>query len=105
MHDPLSTLAEAMGFPPEVVKTFGAEGLEMERWTERMDGIFTDEDRANKNTVMVQCVSCGGWTKKQIDESPPCEHCGGTSFDVTSATSLRTFNPLTAKRRKPKGKK
>lgn len=99
----LSILSDIFGVPAVVAEVF--PDAKMERWTERMDGIFTDEDRANKGIVMVQCVGCRQWQKRELQVAAPCEHCGGTAFDPTSTTSLRTFNPLNAKGRKPKGYK
>lgn len=64
--------------------------------TEEMDGIFTEEDRRNKNKVMLQCQGCNEWTENETWKPPvPCHNCGGKNYDPTSATSLRTFNPNT----------
>lgn len=63
-------------------------------------------------TVYAQCQVCFDWT--MIVGSPAvhgeytrgrvCEHCGG-NFDPTSVISKRTYNPVNAKRRRPKGVK
>ena len=63
-------------------------------------------------TVYAQCQGCAEWTR--IEGSPGthgqytngkrCEQCD-SRFDPTSVTSERTFNYVTAKRRKPRGYK
>lgn len=64
--------------------------------TDEMDGIFTAEDKANKNKVMLQCTKCNEWTQNEAWKPPvPCTGCGAKQYDPTSATSLRTFNPTT----------
>lgn len=80
--------------PPEVAKVFpGAHTIPT---TDEMDGIFTAEDKANKYKVMLQCQGCNEWTENEQWKPPtPCHNCGGKSYDPTSATSLRTWNPST----------
>lgn len=71
--------------------------------TFEMDGLFTQEDIDNRFKVMKQCRNCSKWTQQNTErkEDSPCtnlmpnkELCGSTSFDPTSTTSLRSFNPL-----------
>lgn len=65
-----------------------------------MDGLFTLEDIANKDKVWVQCRACTKWTVQTIDlthlpqDYLPCSNCSKDDYDPTSATSLRTYNPL-----------
>lgn len=70
-----------------------------------MDGIRTKQDWDDRNTVMRQCRPCGKWTKQPQVGRTPCEHCGAADYDPSSTISLRTFNPLTAAKRKVKRKK
>lgn len=63
--------------------------------------------------IYAQCMNCFDWTL--IEETmenygkstlkAKCEHCGGSNMDPRSAISERTFNPVTAKRRRPLAKK
>lgn len=76
--------------------------------TEEMDGIFTDEDRKNKDTVVFQCKNCRKWTvhknwiSGEHNRYLPCEHCSKTDYDMRSIKSLRTYNPVTDNKRKIK---
>lgn len=74
--------------------------------TEEMDGLITDEDKANKHKVMAQCKNCNKWTQQSIEDRSqpyrPCYNCGEVSYDIQSIKSLRTFNPLTDNKRKVK---
>lgn len=77
--------------------------------TDEMDGLITDEDKANKYKIMLQCASCNKWTKQDIEDRSkpykPCHNCEAIAYDITSGKSLRTYNPLTDSKRKPKVKK
>lgn len=80
--------------------------------TDRMDRLYSAEDVDNKHKVMVQCRGCAGWTLAAGQRGVmgavsgvQCEHCGSDNFDPHSTTSLRSYNPLAAKKRVPKGKK
>lgn len=71
-----------------------------------MDGLFTEEDIKNRNTVVFQCKKCKKWTT-HVDyiikrEYVPCSGCGEVNYDQTSIKSLRTYNPLTDNKRKIK---
>jgi predicted RNA-binding Zn-ribbon protein involved in translation (DUF1610 family) len=70
-----------------------------------MDGIRTEEDYLNMSKVMMQCVGCTKWSEQELNTKSACPHCGSTSFDIHSTTSLRSFNPITAARRKIKRRK
>ena len=90
--------------PAEITKV--VPGATIIPTTDKMDGLFTAEDKANKHKVMMQCNSCGEWTQNEVWQPPaPCTGCGSKQYDPTSTISLRTFNPLTAKRRKIKSKR
>lgn len=79
--------------------------------TYEMDGLFTEEDIDNRYTVVFQCLDCKKWTQHEnwvTDENNthiPCVHCGTTSYDGSSIKSLRTYNPLTDNKRRPKAQK
>lgn len=74
--------------------------------TDEMDGLYSEEDKRNRNKVVYQCRSCKQWT--QHDHVPlktvykPCHSCGKVNYDATSIKSLRSYNPLTDIKRKPK---
>lgn len=76
--------------------------------TYEMDGLFTEEDIKNRNTVVFQCIDCKDWTTHynwvmfENTEHVPCQGCGAKHYDSTSIKSLRTYNPLTDKKRKIK---
>jgi hypothetical protein len=70
-----------------------------------MDGIRTEEDYLNMHRMMMQCKGCTKWSEQELNKKTACPHCGGTDFDIHSTTSLRSFNPESAARRKIKGKK
>lgn len=75
--------------------------------TAEMDGLLTQEDMRNRHSVMFQCRSCKKWTRHdnwitgQNNKHKPCE-CGVTNYDQTSIKSVRSYNPLTDNKRKPK---
>lgn len=79
--------------------------------TDQMDGLYTEEDIAEKYNAYAQCRKCFGWTYilgsqaclGQITSVGICEHCGSHDFDPQSAISKSTFHPEIAKRRVPKG--
>lgn len=84
--------------------------------TAQMDGILTEQDERDRYKAYIQCRRCNGWTLVDGDaemhttiagysKNQVCEHCGAHDFDPTSTTSKRTWNPQTAKRRKPRVKK
>lgn len=79
--------------------------------TDEMDGIFTEEDRKNKYTVMFQCAKCSKWTRHENwipgekNEHVPCTNCKEIHYDSGSIKSLRSYNPLTDNKRKVKIKK
>jgi Zn finger protein HypA/HybF involved in hydrogenase expression len=67
-------------------------------------------DRKETYQAYAQCRDCalrtlltqtmenyGNTIKDQV-----CEHCGSSRFDPQSVTSVRTFDPVKAKRRKVK---
>lgn len=101
MSDPVSDLAALFDDGPEYTGPT----------TDEMDGIFTEEDRAEKYNAYAQCVDCFKWTyiigseasHGSISSAGTCEHCGGHRFDPHSVTSKRSFNIEAAKRRLPKG--
>jgi uncharacterized paraquat-inducible protein A len=70
-----------------------------------MDGIRTEEDYLNMRRMMMQCKGCTKWSEQELNQKTHCPHCNGTDFDISSTTSLRSFNPITAARRKIKGRK
>ena len=74
--------------------------------TFEMDGLYTEEDIANRNKLMVQCRDCNKWTQQQRNDRhepyKPCGNCGSKNYDIQSAKSLRSFNILTDSKRKPK---
>ena len=82
----------------------------MERWTEEMDGIFTEEDRKERYNAYIQCRACSKWTYVlgnretygKLSSHAICEHCGSSNFDSRSIISKRTFNPLVHGKRKVK---
>lgn len=65
--------------------------------TDEMDGLYTDEDIANKHFYMAVCVKCTKWTKQDSRERGkiPCPYCGSTNIDNQSSRwySVRTWNP------------
>lgn len=73
--------------------------------TYEMDGLFTQEDIDNRYKVMRQCRDCKKWSQMQVDEHPKCAFCGEINYDPLSTKSLRTYNPQTDNKRKPKVKK
>jgi hypothetical protein len=75
--------------------------------TAEMDGLLTQEDMRNRFKVVMQCKNCKKWTTMNHPEPMkteiiPCEGCGQKNYDSTSIKSLRTYNPLTDNKRKPK---
>jgi hypothetical protein len=62
--------------------------------TLEMDGIFTDEDAANRYFVMKPCVECGLYTKQDVrTDNKPCIYCGGAMGVMSNHWySIRTFN-------------
>jgi len=75
--------------------------------TAEMDGLETVEDMRNRNTVVFQCKNCNKWTSHQNykGEHVPCNNCGEINYDNTSIKSLRTYNPDTDNKRRPKADK
>lgn len=76
--------------------------------TLEMDGLYTDEDIANRHFVMKPCVSCGKYTKQDVRvANVPCQYCGGAMAIASNYwMSIRTFNPskkFTAADRKKMG--
>lgn len=75
--------------------------------TLEMDGVFTEEDIENFYTVMLQCKSCRVWTRYdnwvpgENNRTKPCV-CGENNYDRRSIKSLRTYEPLLDRKRKPK---
>lgn len=67
--------------------------------TDEMDGLFTDEDKANRYNMYYQCTKkgCFKWNFIKGDgirTSLPtiaCNLCGGTKFDTEHALSQRSF--------------
>lgn len=95
---------------------FGTEDTVRVPTTEEMDKVFTDQDRKDQYTVYVQCIDCASWTLVVgnhemhvtlggYTKNAVCERCGGRRLDGNSITSKRSFNPVAAKRRKPRGYK
>lgn len=77
--------------------------------TYEMDGLFTQEDIDNRNSVMFQCTKCNKWTK-HVDyllnrQHVPCSNCGEKSYDSSSIKSIRTYNPDTDNKRRMSKKK
>lgn len=78
--------------------------------TDWMDGIRDEKSLAEKYHFHAQCEDCGDWTAGvgsaetygHMTKDVKCEHCGKYNLDPQSITSKRTFNHLTAKKRKPK---
>lgn len=76
--------------------------------TFEMDGLFTEEDIKHRYTVVFQCRSCKKWVTHynwlpgEKNVNVPCTGCGETNYDSTSIKSLRTYNPLTDNKRRPK---
>jgi hypothetical protein len=69
--------------------------------TFEMDGLLTPEDIARRHYGWIQCINCSKWT--HIDfraKARVCAECQGTSFDLQSITSERTFDPIRAAKRK-----
>lgn len=72
-------------------------------------GLKTDKDFEDIRFVMLQCRLCTKWTRQLMPESlmllgsnfRPCTNCGKSNYDLTSATSIRSWNP--AAKRKPRG--
>ena len=94
MSDLLDDLAALMN--PSVPENISRiiPGAEVVPTTDEMDGLFTQEDKANKYKVMAQCQSCNAWTELEQRGPPiPCSGCGAKRYDPTSYTSLRSFNP------------
>ena len=95
----------------EIAELFGDVAPYTGPTTDQMDGLFTDEDIAEKYNAYAQCNKCFGWTYiigtresyGMITSVGTCEHCGEHSFDPQSVISKRTFSPENAKRRVPKG--
>jgi hypothetical protein len=83
----------------------------MTKTTFEMDGLFTEEDIANRHTVVFQCQGCNKWTPHknwlpgEKNEYIPCTTCGEKMFDSSSIKSLRTYSPLTDNKRRIKKKK
>ena len=73
--------------------------------TFEMDGLYTEEDKKNRFSVVFQCRNCRKWVKHTDylinREYVPCS-CGEISYDQSSMKSVRTHNPLTDNKRKPK---
>jgi hypothetical protein len=78
--------------------------------TYEMDGLFTEEDIKNRNTVVFQCTKCNKWTTHcnwipgGQNKHVPCSDCGAVAYDGSSIKSLRTYNPLTDNKRRMKKK-
>lgn len=77
--------------------------------TAEMDGLFTQEDMRERNSVMFQCNKCNKWTKHTdyllTRKHVPCSNCGETSYDSSSIKSVRTYNPDTDNKRRIAAKK
>lgn len=76
--------------------------------TFEMDGLYTEEDIANRFFVMKPCIECGKYTKQDVRvDNVPCQYCGGDMAIASNyCMSIRTFNPskkLTAADRKKMG--
>ena len=83
----------------------GVENLEVQELS---------EEHEEQYDAHIQCRDCFGWTfvkgsQKRFfsihgyTSGRKCSHCQSENFDPQSVTSSRTFNPLTAKKRKPRG--
>lgn len=69
--------------------------------TFEMDGLFTEEDIANRFFVIRQCDDCNKFSKWDI-RSPKnytCAHCGSAKYDVKTQHSIRTHNTAVSRRR------
>ena len=79
--------------------------------TLEMDGLFSKDDIINRYALVYQCRKCKKWTVHNNHSTYgknsylPCTNCGSTDYDPTSVKSLRTYNPETDNKRKPKVKK
>lgn len=90
-----------------------AAGAPLPGSTAWMDGARTPKDLAEQYMAYAQCNACGDWTfidgKKEnhgnLTRGVACTHCGAANFDPRSVISKRSFNPSTAKKRKPHGGK
>ena len=76
--------------------------------TAEMNGLLTQKDMRQRNTVVFQCKDCKKWTVHENwvpegnNRHKPCENCGEVSYDLSSIKSLRTYNPLIDNKRKLK---
>lgn len=66
--------------------------------TLEMDGIFTEEDKANRFYVIRTCLDCGGYTKADIRADKlraySCAICKGPRYDYKTQNSIRTHMAL-----------
>lgn len=74
--------------------------------TFEMDGLFTDEDIENRQTIIMQCRQCRKWTKYfnynySTTKLVTCQ-CGVVDYDPKSPKSIRSYNSLMDSKRKPK---
>lgn len=64
--------------------------------TMEMDGLFTEEDIANRFYFMAACIDCTKWTKQDIRNKrrTPCTNCGSERIDNQSNHwySIRTWS-------------
>lgn len=61
--------------------------------TFEIDGLYTEEDIANRHFVMKPCIDCGKYTKQDMrTDNVPCQYCGGPMGNNSSYwASLRTW--------------
>lgn len=72
--------------------------------TDEIDGLLTDEESTQRNTVMIQCRLCDEWVLIEgwsfFGEHKDCPYCGGNDYNASTAKSPRTFRRPTKKRRR-----
>lgn len=90
-------------------EVFGGGESDLQARIDEMAGM-SEEDIKERYNAYAQCKECAQWTyligSKEtygdVTRAQECEHCKSHNFDSQSVTSRRSFNVVTAKRRKPK---
>jgi len=59
--------------------------------TLEMDGLFTEEDIANKDFIMGQCKKCNEWSKIDLKDHIFLCKCGEKEYDMRGSRSIRTW--------------
>ena len=69
--------------------------------TLEMDGLFSEEDIANRHFVIRQCDDCNLFSKWDIrsKNTYACAHCGSSKYDVRTQHSIRTHGAANTRRK------